>query len=218
MTDKEKETLRRDIRNSVMPYLRPVSQKYDDLLSDRFLDLQIIYGMTSDVEDEYSGFKAMAFISRKTLELLDVDEEEIREQARRNLYARSDGMPLPTLIGLDDESDEPQCFVISVSGLENGAAAVLDRFLMIVVSSELHSSDLLVFPSSKHEMICVPYDPEGISVEECKVMHSLIQNNEDCLEEGDRLSNHVYLYRHDTETIEILGGDPDDPNHIYQYE
>ena len=82
----------------------------------------------------------------------------------------------------------------------NGSRRLLDTKALIK-ASEIAESDLYILPSSTQEVLIVSVNEINASVSELKNMVSEVNMNEVSKEE--RLTDNVYIFKRDTNTIEI---------------
>lgn len=71
-----------------------------------------------------------------------------------------------------------------------GAAAILNREFLNSVCNNLNTEEIMILPSSIHEIIIIKN--ENYSLDEMKDMVILV--NSECLPDEDILSDHVYIY------------------------
>lgn len=84
-----------------------------------------------------------------------------------------------------------------------GATACLYPGVLNEVSDKLFGADLVIFPSSVHEVIIVPYlNTSAESI--CEYADMVSGINEKKVDRQDRLSNSVYVYRRETGKLSIL--------------
>ena len=76
-----------------------------------------------------------------------------------------------------------------------GAAAILNREFLNSVCDNLNTEEIMILPSSIHEIIITKN--ENYSLDEMKDM--VISVNSECLPDEDILSDHVYIYNHNEE-------------------
>lgn len=76
-----------------------------------------------------------------------------------------------------------------------GAAAILNREFLNSVCDNLNAEEIMILPSSIHEIIITKN--ENYSLDEMKDM--VISVNSECLPDEDILSDHVYIYNRNEE-------------------
>lgn len=96
----------------------------------------------------------------------------------------------PETLSEFSEGNMPPLYVLSNRYAKNGAAALLYPNMLKQAAEKL-KSDLLILPSSIHEVILIPYKNENIDH-----LEDMVKNvNKDNVPLHERLSDHVYLYR-----------------------
>jgi len=86
---------------------------------------------------------------------------------------------------------ETNMFVLTNERRFCGAAVMLYSKLLHKIAMRL-GKDLLIIPSSIHEVIIMP-DRGEYSIEE---LSNFVRNiNEEAVEQEERLTNHIYIYR-----------------------
>ncbi len=100
---------------------------------------------------------------------------------------------------LEEEDEKLPLFVLTNSSGIYGAACMLYPGTLKNFS-RLIDRDLLIIPSSVHEVLLAPYD-EDMDIAALNAMVSEINRTE--VPREDRLSDHVYLYRRDADDISI---------------
>lgn len=93
----------------------------------------------------------------------------------------------------------PTMYILTNTAGINGATTMIYKDVIRNFAKE-HDTDFYILPSSIHEVILVPYE-ERISKEELKDMVGEVNCTQVALEEV--LSDRVYIYRRDTNMIEI---------------
>lgn len=95
------------------------------------------------------------------------------------------------------EKDESPMYVLSNSHGINGAACILYKDVLLQLAYEL-DSDLLILPSSIHEVIAIKDD--GI-INKADIVDMVAEVNEHEVEDEDYLSNQVYQYNRSSDVI-----------------
>lgn len=98
----------------------------------------------------------------------------------------------------DDPAETPFYVLTNTCGIHGAACMLYDHVLQHF--SEGTESDLIILPSSIHEVLLLP-DEGDISYEEMSRLVTEINCSEVARE--DRLSNQVYLYSRNTETVTL---------------
>lgn len=100
----------------------------------------------------------------------------------------------------------PPMYVLSNPSGINGAGCLLYEGILKDFAS-CSGSDLIILPSSIHEVLILPYNPD-ISFDE--LAETVFSINQEEVPEEDRLSNHIYLYSKNSDklTIAFTSSDP----------
>ncbi len=183
-----------------------------------FLDLAAVYHIAIDVDDYCTG---VILITDDMMDRWNITEDELYEIAMRNMdrdMEFSFKNVLYEMIALSSEiqgfeeltediievqrteDSKKQMFSIVDKGRLNGAVAIMRNDLLDCFASQLNS-DLIILPSSVHELICLRdypgFDYEGIK----KVVRSV---NRDVVLPKDILSDNIYRYTRETGMVEIV--------------
>ena len=226
--ERDRDRFYRNILSATLPRLVPVHRHQAGIVGEKFLDLVVEYGMPLKQAEPEAGDNIVgwACLTEAFMDEYRIPIEKIRSESRKNLMAFSKAhsfLQVAKQMGMDllpEEMEElqndlmPPYLILRVDDDDYGAAAVLDGTLMQMLATEF-KSDLYVLFSSIYEAMVMPVS-SGMTVDDLKTMHCIIQEQE--VQENERLSDGIYLYRRDAHSIEMIGGDPDDPDHIYQYE
>ena len=103
------------------------------------------------------------------LELINVSVDEAWERAEKNTFAETEIQSITSLLfglgGMPNEmaetkSDFPELYVISNNCRFKGASAILDRRALKTFAKEHGVDELVVLPSSVHEMLILPYQDD----------------------------------------------------------
>lgn len=189
------------VRENVRLGIRPAAD--DGVLTRPFFDLQVYtYVNAGDSENE----RYMVSIGPAHAEGLNLSEAELFGHAVFNTCY--DVKPITQVMkeilvkeGLNEQVAEmivslSSCpmYVITTPDMFRGASAMVNNLCMYELAETL-DSDLIIFPSSVHEVIVVPGDTDT-SMEKLQDIVRTINLNE--VEPKDVLSNHVYKFcRHD---------------------
>ena len=226
--ERDRDKFYQNILSATLPRLVPTKRHKEGCVGEKFLDLVIEYGMPlkqaePQIGDNIAGW---ACLTEGFMEEYRIPMEKIRRESRKNLMAFSKAhsfLQVAEQMGCKLSQEEklelqngmmPPFLILRVDDDDYGAAAALDGVLMQMLANE-YRSDLYVLFSSIYEAMVMPVSA-GMTTEELEAMHCFIQEQE--VSENERLSDRIYIYHRATHTIEIVGGDPDDPNHSYQYE
>lgn len=193
---------------TVREKLRPMLVNYEanreelrECPHERFLDLAVI--LYVDLMDEIGG---TAKVTSRLFEKWDIDEREAFRQAFENLRTREKfsarnmgnilreaGMP----VDLPEECSFPT-FVVSNQRNLYGAVYLADKNLLGMIA-EKTNSDLVICPSSVHELIVYPASL-GLEIHASDVM----EINREAVDRNEWLSGSVYRYNRSTGKTTIL--------------
>lgn len=163
-----------------------------------FLDLTICYIIRIEEEDRMYS----ATISKHMLDGYGMTEEELHECALRNM--ENDGYGIRSVescltdilgepefeneMGYTMAEPEHEMLVLTNRSKQFGAAAVLNKGLLQKAS---RGRNLIVLPSSIHEILVVPDVPE----EDLEVMDGFVRSvNEENVLQEEQLADHCYFY------------------------
>lgn len=205
-----------DIKGNVFPRL--VNTKTNGVMLQNtphrdFLDMSIVYYI-----ERYNSKLDSVEAIRVTNELMqskNLSEEELYHNSMKNMLEKEKsrlmpmikvimsiqfGMPLmETEISESDFLGGDFVMLSNEHGI-NGSRRLLDTKALIK-ASEIAESDLYILPSSTQEVLIVSVNEINASVSELKNMVSEVNMNEVSKEE--RLTDNVYIFKRDTNTIEI---------------
>lgn len=113
-----------------------------------------------------NGGSYSAKVNEQMLKLINVSVDEAWERAKENTFAETEIQSITSLLfglgGMPNEmaetkSDFPELYVISNNCRFRGASAILDRRALKTFAKEHGVDELVVLPSSVHEMLILPY-------------------------------------------------------------
>ncbi len=187
-------------------------EKNKELLKDvpyiEFLDLAVVFYL---ILDEHKGGQMTALIHNSHMEPWRVEKEELYRLAKKNtpillppeiktmkeimcdiLKGHLEELEMEEMVDglLDFDSQKPHLYVLSNKDQINGAGCILyDGCLKDFADSQ--NSDIIILPSSTHEVILVPDDGKLDYVELRKIVGEI---NESEVPEEDVLSDRIYKY------------------------
>ena len=101
----------------------------------------------------------------------------------------------------------PTLYVLTNDAAHNGAACVLYPDKLKDLADEF-GSDLLILPSSIHEVLIIA-DSENFTEHDYHVFCNTIKNvNRESIQPEDFLSDNMYLYRRETDNLQIFTESP----------
>lgn len=172
-----------------------------------FLDLAVIYRLKMW---ECKSGDAVQTVTNKMMEHWKITEEELYEAALANLqkeefeiiggYQAVQDM-IEELIDVKEESEFHEwMYIFTNRSRIKGAAAMLrtdllDRF------AKAQESDLIILPSSVHELMLLPAREDENAAEFRRIVRHI---NEEIVEEEERLSDEVYYFRRSTGAVELI--------------
>ncbi len=186
----------------------------EDLVSFPFQDLSIVFYLI--LEDNSLG-QMTAAIQKRHLQSWNIKDEELLHLAQKNtphllppkLQNMTQVMDEIAKETMGDDYDpgiidriipghqESPLYVLSNTSGLNGACTMLYPNVLKNFSGLL-GRDLIILPSSIHEVLLVPYE-ENVEFHELEEMVTTINQTEVAFE--DQLSNHVYFYSHTADAI-----------------
>lgn len=129
-----------------------------------------------------------AKISKNILKNMDIDESEAWKTAENNVWKETEIIQLSTFPMSAEECD---MFIISNKSRFRGASAVLNKKVIEAFANLINTKQILVLPSSIHEMILIPsYDCE-YDIESCSEIVKLINEHE--VEPTEQLTDRAYI-------------------------
>ena len=161
-----------------------------------FLDLAVVYRIKLNMEDSCIG---SVLVTNEHISVLSITATELDEAANRNTRAKGFlTRSIADVIGKSCMDDFPM-YVITNAEAHMGAYALCDEEGFSKLAHAV-GDDLIVIPSSVHEIIAVPanagFDVNGIR----SVVGSV---NSDIVSDDERLSGNVYRYSRSTGKIQI---------------
>jgi hypothetical protein len=180
----------------------------EDIPSFEFLDMAVVFSL---ILDESKSGQMTALIHNSHLAAWGTTKEELYHLAMKNtpkllppvittmkeiigniLKEQFEGLCMDELPGdfLDTDPKNPSLYVLSNKMQLNGAGCILYDDCLKKFSAE-QTADVIILPSSLHEVILIP-DQGGLDYEELQKM--VIQVNKNDVPDEDVLSNRVYKY------------------------
>ena len=195
------------VRKYIFPYI--VNLEKNQLCMDCHdyvykTKLDFAYGVYVELPDDDGC--ACVTITNELLKLWEVSEVEVFDVAEHN--AKYSVRPMSEVIkelmaGQDFECDELKeelMYVVTNERKHRGAAAMFDLELLKQTAEEL-DSDFFILPSSMHELILVP----ASSAPSKEFLREAIVDVNRCQQtEEDYLSDNVYYYDRQTQTVDMV--------------
>lgn len=170
------------VKGRLIVALRPVVAGDPDMITRPFLDLEMVAKVVIGTDE---GGQSAARVSRGLVKTWGVTEDEVFAKAIANGHEFKSF----EFFGMDILSNEAKV---------DGAAVMLypDEFKPL---AEKFDDDVVIIPSSRHEVIAMPAG--NISSEEAAEMIQNVNSTE--VEPQDVLSDHAYIYRRGSNTVEV---------------
>ena len=180
------------------------AEKNSDILSncpyEDFYDLSIEYRVMVSMTKDNEGISSFRLTNEHMMRA-DISYDELKESAMTNtkgmlgICVRSLSDIIKDLVGEDElefmlQQDPMPMYVITNDAKLHGAANILYDDVLSSVAEKI-DGDMVVLPSSIHEVICLPLNND-ISVEELKELVYSVNSTEVAVEE--QLSDNIYLY------------------------
>lgn len=183
----------------------------------KVLDLAITYKcILDDSEDGVKSFVITYVIAdRFGISLQELEMAARRYEKQKNPYriATMDTMIFGDMegVGIEDieeyiekyiheQADGQQMYVLTNKKKFLGASVIADESI-IGKLADLIQSDLIILPSSIHEILAIPED-DAYGMEFCRNMVANVNNT--CLEPEEILSSSVYRYKRESGMLEIV--------------
>lgn len=174
----------------------------------QYFDLAVIFRYYIGLKDEKM---VTSIIQNPVFEEWGITEDELFETALQNnirLLPASRGRLDQVLFGWDaaeakyeqEDNMVPSIYILSNTYGINGAAVLLYPE-EIEKMSELLQKDLIILPSSVHEILVVEHDG---SIELSSYLNMVRSVNQESVPEEDILSDNIYVYRKETKTLEFV--------------
>lgn len=157
----------------------------DGSFAKAYLDIQLVLRVN------VTGMENASFKVNKDLaEKLGLDES-IFDEAIKNMNFNFN--PMGSIIGMmlgNDEVHDCGMYVVSTEDRNFGGAAIYDMVLLKSIADMLNS-DLIIIPSSVHELIIVKNEPKN-NISDMDAMVKEVNDTQ--VESADQLADHAYVY------------------------
>lgn len=167
--------------------LRPIN-KSDGILTMPWHDLEL-FPYIRITEGTLSK------VSEKLVDAWGVSVDQIFSRASRNTYEETEVCDMSDILGV---SGPCKMLVVSNANTFLGAAGMISTNIMDRVANELETENVIILPSSIHEVICIA---EEFRTNELAEMITDI--NRSVVPENEWLSDHPYLYKVNTKEFSI---------------
>lgn len=200
-------------RDKVRILLLPKENR-EEVLTRDFLDLKLVpvVKMLRNGEETIQSK-----VTNALLDKWEISEEELWERAtfntKKNVIIRDiadmyedivDEMDLPEEFKqmiMEKMRENPLLVCTTVDDFGGAAAVAMEGVLWPMANH--HHKDIIIIPSSINETLLLPYDPEEMTRE--RLVEMVKEANAEIVEkQGAKLSDNVYIYRRNKNTIEIF--------------
>ena len=174
-----------------------------------YLDLAVVFYLLLSVDEKN---QVSALIHNEHMEAWKTDVKELYHLASvntpktlpatlRNMSeVMTEILDLPEGLELDDPDDRVSLYVLANQKGLNGAITALYPGVLQQFAEE-KQTDLILLPSSTHEMLIVP-DSEDMDYEHLQLMVKSINESE--VPKVDRLSNSIYRFSRENGQVDII--------------
>lgn len=178
--------------NAFVTVRRPIN---DNSYTKAYLDLQLVLNVkVSGLEDdEFFLYK----VQKELAEALELTEDIFDEAINNTRFVVSTMEETIKSIAPDEEIPDCGLYIVSNEKRTQGAAAIYNMELFKSFAEKL-DSDLVIIPSSIHELIVMKY-VSGISIYELNNM--VKEANETQVLPEEQLSDHVYIFNRSTNSL-----------------
>lgn len=172
------------------------------------LDLSLIYSVDYPLED--SERLGSIRVTKLHTDIWKVSEGELYQQVKENMEKydesslKSMGQVLSELVGVDESIFEngevPPIYILTNKMGLYGAVQLLDKKILKSVSA-IREKDLIILPSSLHEVLLLPVNDKIPDID--SIVQMVREVNDTQVASDEILSNHVYYYNYQTGAITI---------------
>lgn len=181
----------------------------------RFLDLVIVFQCFVNAdENEYASI----LIYNHHMDKWGVNTQELYKAALHNapllmpcqfdnlcdlLFRQSISSSFPDMVSLREDIDDMiPMYVLSNAKRINGATTLIYQNMLKQIA-DYFCKNLIILPSSIHEVLIIPADKEESSEQLLPYSNMVREVNATQVSDEELLSDHVYLYQRDTDSIHI---------------
>lgn len=181
-----------------------------DMPHQDFHNLALYYRIVIDMDENTKGHVA---VNNRMLDSWGRDLEEIHELAWANMKRRNPATfksmyeVIKEILDIEEDvfdemSAEPQMFVLSSTNNVCGAVYMADAQELARIADGFEK-DLIVLPSSRHEVIILPSDTTQEDIYE-KYKRMVCEVNVTQVGAEDFLSNNIYIFSRATKMLEMV--------------
>lgn len=178
--------------NAFVTVRRPIN---DNSYTKAFLDMQLVLNVkVSLLEDgEFASYK----VSKVQAEVLGLTEDIFDEAINNTRFSVRTMGEVVKSIAPDEEIPDLGMYIVSNERRTQGAAAIYNMELFKSFAEKL-DSDLVIIPSSIHELMVMKYY-SSFSIDELNNM--VKEANETSVLPEEQLSDHVYIFNRITNSL-----------------
>lgn len=178
--------------NMFVTVRRPI---IDNSYTKAFLDMQLVLNVkVSELENgEFASYK----VQKELAEALGFTEDIFDEAINNTQFCLSTMGDAIKAIASDEEIPDCGMYVVS-NELRSYGAAVIYNMKFLESLAGLFDGDLVIIPSSIHEVIVLKFDAKT-NISELNEM--VKQVNYTSVEETEQLSDHVYIFMKDSKVL-----------------
>lgn len=165
----------------------------------RFLDLAIIVYI--EINDKVIADMASVIVKNNILESWDISKEEMISIAIENSEKNINIMNMSDIVDLTFNKEEVNMYVATNHEMLNGAIAMVNIKKIKELADNLVAQELIIIPSSIHEIILVTLDD---MMDDKTYIHDMIKSvNSSIVNKSDVLSENYYIYNKEDNEIRI---------------
>lgn len=165
----------------------------------RFLDLAIIVYI--EINDKVIADMASVIVKNNILESWDISKEEMISIAIENSEKNINIMNMSDIVDLTFYKEEVNMYVATNHEMLNGAIAMVNIKKIKELADTLVAQELIIIPSSIHEIILVTLDD---MMDDKTYIHDMIKSvNSSIVNKSDVLSENYYIYNKEDNEIRI---------------
>ena len=174
--------------------IRPVRE---EILLERHFDLAVVYYL----QEIRNHRKVLTPVTHELAKEMGLSAREIAVLAWKNTILEKEAVirPLSEILGKDELFGMPPLYVLSNEEMHFGAVTMFYPGLLSVIADEF-GCDLCILPSSIHEVILLPVEPDT----DFGALHRIVSRvNDTEVEKEDILSYNVYRFNRRNDGLEI---------------
>jgi len=191
------------ILKHITPHIGPSNREQylrkADYIVLPFLDMTVTLAVTLKGKGFY-------LLSEKMLEKSRIRYDQLMDAAFHNLESdytirtMSETLAAMGCGSIDEEEDLPLYVVTNATDGQYGAGVILSHKILSEVSDRMKSNKVIIFPSSVHEIICVP---ENFADDIHGLQRMVADINAEVVSDEDQLSDSVYIWDNAQKTLNI---------------